>query len=757
MSTFDREGIWSKKAWINDFVSPKLASDLTTIYADDVIQAVEDNEFSTLKAAIDDLSLRVGLSSLQVDGIRRCAYLKTNPRLVIAVANIKRLSAEQIMQAIEVYENKCDKCSNAPCSCGLGMSKTMKQAIEEVGIDTLEKKLSFVNYLMKRKASGDSPITAETISDNLKGSTVLTSSDGEKIIVFNSNDPEIAESIPGDCRILINTSGLDAGSLAISVISAKTGDESSSNGDVEELTIPTTVEETMDTEYSIEEGRDTSSPPSTKTPMDAKAIAGLVKKWINLNAKRIEVWADNLEGGASPAETEEYASANGPMTKTAMASVQEIIEIWNNAPKSTIITIDAYTKGGGYIKGVGKTPPHVKVGELLRRGVPGKMGGEISGTGYGKPGDTAVQDKINGYSMLCAANCTSIVDDAERELALKRCFRSYLIKNIIRIKYGSKIWDFRVDPTEDPQDSDDPTKTLNHEEGGSIIIDLNSDEPFPEGYTVPTEENRWKAPSSHKHWKDLTEEERKKILDEENAKYEAEEAEKQKKYEEEEAAAFNKPQDEGGAAASARSIYLQKISAKTDWNEVKKIKQEKGCSQAEAMKEFHKRHKNTEKPEEKESDKDKEDTNKTDDKKEKNMKKGASNKAQWVAFLKKKGWFQGSNEPTQEGKITSNKPEELGYPKEIGYQRPPMAVPVGEDARKWEQNWFEGAADKTQKVMGPSGEELKEKKQFQRATWKAFLSKKGGAECKSCGGELESPQEKARGKCKSCFVKEEKK
>ena len=92
-----------------------------------------------------------------------------------------------------------------------------------------------------------------------------------------------------------------------------------------------------------------------------------------------------------------------------------------------------------------------------------------------------------------------------------------------------------------------------------------------------------------------------------------------------------------------------------------------------------------------------------------------SRKAYW-AKQTKKAWFQGQKDKSHEGEITSNNPESLGYPKEIGYSKQPMATtaPGGEDSRPWEQKWFEGAAAETEKVMGPKGSEFEEKKHWQR-------------------------------------------
>jgi len=111
----------------------------------------------------------------------------------------------------------------------------------------------------------------------------------------------------------------------------------------------------------------------------------------------------------------------------------------------------------------------------------------------------------------------------------------------------------------------------------------------------------------------------------------------------------------------------------------------------------------------------------------KKMKK--THKAEWSSLFNKNGikkaWFEGSNEPTVEGNITSNDPNKLGAGSKDGiqYDRKPMAVPVGEDSRPFEQKKFEGEANETKKVMGPQGTELELKKKLQRAKWNAFLKK----------------------------------
>ena len=93
-------------------------------------------------------------------------------------------------------------------------------------------------------------------------------------------------------------------------------------------------------------------------------------------------------------------------------------------------------------------------------------------------------------------------------------------------------------------------------------------------------------------------------------------------------------------------------------------------------------------------------------------------KKEEVASIKanKTAWFQGADEPTKEGEITSNSPKTLGYPKEVAYPHKPMetTAPGGQDSRPWEQKWFEGAATETKKVMGPKGSEFELKVDMQR-------------------------------------------
>jgi hypothetical protein len=83
-----------------------------------------------------------------------------------------------------------------------------------------------------------------------------------------------------------------------------------------------------------------------------------------------------------------------------------------------------------------------------------------------------------------------------------------------------------------------------------------------------------------------------------------------------------------------------------------------------------------------------------------------------------KAWFQGQQEESHEGKITSNNPEKLGFGGKEGieYDRKPMetTAPGGQDSRPFEIKKFEGEANKTKQVMGPKGSEFEMKKHWQR-------------------------------------------
>ena len=102
MSNFSRNENWMKKeSWLDQFVSnPKTARDLNSIYADDVINAYNDKEFSTLEAAVADLKVRVGLSDGEANEIRHIAAYKINPDFGKALYEIPKLSKAELSELI---------------------------------------------------------------------------------------------------------------------------------------------------------------------------------------------------------------------------------------------------------------------------------------------------------------------------------------------------------------------------------------------------------------------------------------------------------------------------------------------------------------------------------------------------------------------------------------------------------------------------------------------------------------------------------
>lgn len=137
MNSYSRND-WQKKSWINDLASsPKFAKDLTSLYVDDVLEATESKEFPTLEAAVSDLRIRVGLSNDESEMIHRVAAYKTNPNLFNAIENIKALPATKLASLIKAYTQECATCNAAPCSCGYVIDPTVRQAMNEIGIDKI--------------------------------------------------------------------------------------------------------------------------------------------------------------------------------------------------------------------------------------------------------------------------------------------------------------------------------------------------------------------------------------------------------------------------------------------------------------------------------------------------------------------------------------------------------------------------------------------------------------------------------------------
>src|ERR1035437_4057181 len=82
---------YTKISWINNLMNDKvLSANLTEEYAHDMLEAVADETFSNLDAAIADLSLRTGLTASEVGVIKTAAI-----KMVKADAEIPGNVAEE--------------------------------------------------------------------------------------------------------------------------------------------------------------------------------------------------------------------------------------------------------------------------------------------------------------------------------------------------------------------------------------------------------------------------------------------------------------------------------------------------------------------------------------------------------------------------------------------------------------------------------------------------------------------------------------
>ncbi len=134
----ERNEDFGKKSWINDMVMDvKLAKDLTSIYADDVIQAVDEKSFGTLDDAIAALKAEVGLTTADVNDIKMVVLAKTEPAVYIAKQNILKLSKADLGEVLKLSTTVCEKCSEAPCTCSETISSVTARAINSIGLEVL--------------------------------------------------------------------------------------------------------------------------------------------------------------------------------------------------------------------------------------------------------------------------------------------------------------------------------------------------------------------------------------------------------------------------------------------------------------------------------------------------------------------------------------------------------------------------------------------------------------------------------------------
>ena len=126
---------WTKKSWLDDFISnPRLAKDLTSIYADDVLQSVSDSSFNNLEEAIASLKAEVGLTTAEVKDIMKIVVAKTDPQSFVAEQNIRKAGRKALSQLLVLATTTCDKCNNAPCDCSHVLATPIAKAINRIGL-----------------------------------------------------------------------------------------------------------------------------------------------------------------------------------------------------------------------------------------------------------------------------------------------------------------------------------------------------------------------------------------------------------------------------------------------------------------------------------------------------------------------------------------------------------------------------------------------------------------------------------------------
>lgn len=147
---------WTKKSWMDDLAKDaRFAKDLTSIYADDVIQAVEDKEFNSLDDAISALKVEVGLTTADVADIKKIVVAKTEPAVFIAQQNISKLSKKDLGELLKLATTPCEKCSNAPCDCSHSISSVAARAIANIGLEALAESYDCMKEDIDTKAETD--------------------------------------------------------------------------------------------------------------------------------------------------------------------------------------------------------------------------------------------------------------------------------------------------------------------------------------------------------------------------------------------------------------------------------------------------------------------------------------------------------------------------------------------------------------------------------------------------------------------------
>jgi len=135
---YEREDSGFTKSWLDEFVSsPKLAKDLTSIYAEDVLQGIEDKSFANLDEALAALKTESGLTTAELSDVKRLVVAATEPESFVAEENIRSAKKSQLMKLLTLATTVCDECKEAPCVCSKTMSSPVAKAVRRIGLETL--------------------------------------------------------------------------------------------------------------------------------------------------------------------------------------------------------------------------------------------------------------------------------------------------------------------------------------------------------------------------------------------------------------------------------------------------------------------------------------------------------------------------------------------------------------------------------------------------------------------------------------------
>ena len=126
----------SKKSWLDEFVSsPRLAKDLTSIYAEDVLQGIEDKSFNSLDEAGSTLKTQSGLTTAEVKNVQRLVIAATEPESFVAEENILKANKKDLSALLVLATTVCEE-GRLHATCSKTLASPIAKAINRIGLET---------------------------------------------------------------------------------------------------------------------------------------------------------------------------------------------------------------------------------------------------------------------------------------------------------------------------------------------------------------------------------------------------------------------------------------------------------------------------------------------------------------------------------------------------------------------------------------------------------------------------------------------